>query len=77
MRDKLDALLKRAGNIYFLPKNAVLGIRSYVTNNYNPRDREGNNIMWEAQRTFGFVPLEILDAVPSQHQKKWDRNIRW
>jgi hypothetical protein len=60
-----------------LPKYSGLGITSYVTNYYNPRVREGNNIMYDAEKAFGFVPMEILNNLPSQYRKKWDKDIRW
>lgn len=76
--DILQKLLDRAHKIYFLPKSKHLEIRSYVTNTYSPRDREANNILWDAKRAFdGIIPFELIKAIPSEHQKKWDRNIRW
>lgn len=73
----LERLLKRAHNIFFLPESSQLGIRSYVTNTYSPRTREANDILHEANWELGFVPLELLDAIPMQHREKWDKNIRW
>ena len=77
-KDKvLEALKKRISDLYFLPKSAQLGITSYVTNNYNPRTREANNILMDAQKEFGFVPLEIIDKIPMENRGQWDKNIKW
>ena len=73
----LSDLKTRAGDLYFMSKSAQLGITSYVTNSYNPRTREANNIMIEAQETFGFVPLELIDKIPMENRGQWDKNIRW
>ena len=73
----LKDLIKRVGNIYRLPKSSTLGIRSYVTNYYNPRDREVNDIIYVAQKEFGLVPEELLKTIPAENMKKWDRNIKW
>lgn len=73
----LDNLIDRAHKIYTLPKYKQLEIRSYVSNGYSPRDREANDILYECNEEFGFVPLSLLNAIPNEHMKKWDRDIRW
>jgi hypothetical protein len=77
MADKLNALIQRCGNIWLQPKSKALGIASCVTNNYNGRTRFANDIMRDAEHEFGFVPSEVLDRIPLENQKQWDKNIRW
>lgn len=77
-KDKiLKHLQNRAGNLILLPKYKQLGITSFVTNGYNPRTREANDIMREAQEEFGFVPMDLLDRIPIENREQWDKNIRW
>ncbi len=76
-KEALDDLIKRAGNLWQLPESGQLGILSYVTNNFNPRTREANNIMYDAKQEFGFVPGEVCERIPMENRGQWDKNIEW
>jgi len=69
-------LIKSASDICTMP-NTYGQISGPVTNSYKHRTRKANEIFHEAQREFGFLPLEILEAVPLENRKRWDKNIRW
>jgi hypothetical protein len=75
---KLENLIERARNILFIPNEYVpLGIKSWVTNCYHVRTRKANNIMYDAAKEFGFVPLQVLERIPMANREKWDKNIKW
>lgn len=77
-RKILESLIKRAKDILFMPNDYVpLGIRSYVTNYYYVRTRKANDIMYEAEKEFGFVPLKVISAIPEANRGRWDKNIKW
>jgi hypothetical protein len=33
--------------------------------------------MYDSEKTFGFVLLAILQALPAENTKPWDKDIRW
>lgn len=78
-RDILDVIKHKASDIYLLDKSTPLSIRSYVTNNFNPRDRAAEKIQRDCIREFGFIPQEVRDSLPPEQQNfpQWDRKIRW
>jgi hypothetical protein len=71
-------------------QNIKLGIRSIafspdvqcnagriVTNTYSANHRKIDDLKHRAILEFGFMPLELLSAIPSKFAGKWDKNIRW
>ena len=77
-RGVLENLMREAGDLYSVSNShKQLGIRSYVTNSYNPRTRKANEIARKAQTEFGFVPMQLLERIPIENRDKWDKNIRW
>jgi len=77
-KKKLEVFVKQASDIWLMPNRYVpLGITSYVTNYYYERTRKANNIMHEAKREFGYVPFEIIKAIPEANRGRWDKNIKW
>jgi hypothetical protein len=76
-KEKLEALIKRAGDIYTMP-DTWGQIGRVVSNPYSHRHRKTDDIKWDAKREFGFIPLEVLNRIPLKYQdSKWDKNIRW
>ena len=74
---KLGDLIKRAQNLILIPKHSCGQIGMVVTNHYNKRTREANNIMIDAKREWGYVPAELLMWIPEENRRQWDKNIRW
>lgn len=75
-RDKLNNLIKRASDIYTMP-DTTGQVSGPVSNFYSHRTRKANNIIYDAQREFGFVPMEVYERIPMKNRGRWDKNIRW
>ena len=77
-KNKLNQFIKRASDLYDISEQSKpLSIRSYVSNYYNPRTRAANDLIYDVQKEFGFVPFELYDKIPMKNREKWDKNIRW
>ena len=77
-RQLLNDFVNRANRIWTMPDRYVpLGITSHVTNYYYERTRKANDIMNDAKREFGFVPSDVIRAIPEKNRGQWDKNIRW
>lgn len=76
---KYNDLLQRAKNIRYIPdETKIINIRSYVSKNYyQVRTRVANDIFFEAEEEFGYVPHEIYTAVPLKNRGRWDKDILW
>jgi hypothetical protein len=75
-QEVLDALVRKAWTIYSMP-DSYGQIGRVVSNPYSKRHRFANDVMWEAEKEFGFVPSKVLSAIDSKYHGPWDKNIRW
>jgi len=76
MQAELDYLIKQARSIWTMP-DTYGQVSGPVTNLYSHRTRKANDIMWDATKIFGFVPLDVVNCIPEKNRGKWDKNVRW
>lgn len=76
MRDELNHLIRRAGDIWTMP-DTYGQVSGPITNCYSHRTRKANDIMRDATNIFGFVPFELINRIPEKNRGRWDKNIRW
>ena len=75
-RDILNQFIKKASDTYTMP-DTYGQVGTVVSNLYSNRTRYANGVMRDAEREFGYLPMEVLDRIPIMHRGKWDKNIRW
>jgi len=75
-RDLLNHFIKKASDTFTMPDD-VGQVSGPVSNFYRTRTRYANDVMYNAQKEFGFLPMEVLDRIPTKNREKWDKNIRW
>lgn len=73
----LHQLEREASDLINIDRNACKQISGPVSNFYRVRNRVANDVMYKAERIFGFVPSTVLSKINAEDQLKWDRNIRW
>lgn len=76
MKQKLENLVSEAKEIWFMP-DTYGQVGTVVSNSYSHRTRKANEIMNKAKNVFGFVPMEVAQAIPEKNRGQWDKNIRW
>ena len=73
---KYESFKNKISNLILIP-NETRQISGQVSNFYNIRNRKANDIMYEIEKEFGFIPSELYYNIPEEYRKKWDSNIRW